>query len=91
MNVEMEYYHVIKQKTGKQNYLQDVWEEHEDIDNFSFTDDLSRAMKFYEYSRAPKYLWDDLKNKPIETLAELCEFFNAELVSIRKKTIWEVI
>lgn len=95
MKSEQETYYVAKRLTGKRNYLEDVWEEWGEDINYSFTDDLSRAMMFSEYFLesnigAPKYLWDDLNKKVIRSLKEMCEFFNAEMVMVKKTTTWRV-
>lgn len=60
--------------------------------NYEFTEDPFKAYNFPSYSdRAPKYLWDDVKEKNIETIAEACEYLKGRLVEIHVKitTEWE--
>lgn len=93
MDTKIEKYYGIK--VGEM-YLEGVWEwdyldEDEEI-NYSFSDKLSKAMRFYapdDY--APKYLWDDVKEKDIETIVEASEYFKGEVNPIEKITLWKEI
>lgn len=90
----MEYsksYHVLK--VGDL-YLEDVWEDFNNEENYCFTENLSEAMPFYrldEFSSAPKYLYDYKNNKSINTINEMCEFFNGKMVEVSKTIIWKEI
>jgi len=93
MSTETKHYYVMK---AGSLYLEDVWEEWEDDINYSFTEKLSKAMKFYEYNLtsewgAPKYLWNNVAEKNIKTLEEMCEFFNGEMIKVAMKTIWKEV
>lgn len=88
-------YYVVKRKdTGE--YFEDVWEEHHDDINYSFTSDISKAFVFYPYmikndDYAPKYLWDDVHDVTIQSVTHMCRYFNAEVVQVMKETQWSEI
>lgn len=50
-------------------------------DNFSFTDDVDQAYKFYDYVDVPKYLGCGLKN-----VEDVCAYLNGHVVKVVKKT-----
>lgn len=85
-----DYFYVMK-KGNK--YFEDVWEECEDDINYTFTDNLSRAMTFSEYRLtsdvgAPKYLWDDKQEKIVKSIKDMCKMFDGRMVKIVKRTEW---
>lgn len=80
-------------------YLEDVWEPvdyGDESSNYSFTPHLSKAKIFHEYSLdssygAPKYLWNDQESSNINTIDEMCEYFQSEMVKVLKQKTWKEI
>lgn len=87
MNTEREIsYEIVVLRTFK-GYLEKVWEEGDDeCVNCSFTNDPLLAYKIYDYGNVPKYLWNDKTDKPVKTIAEMCEVLNGELVKYEVHT-----
>lgn len=89
-------YYAIK-KNCSDKYFEGAWECHsEDEKNYSFTSDLSRAQVFYRHSLdspygAPKYLWDEERERIIRTLDEMCEYFNCSIVKVAKEELWREV
>ncbi|PFJ28998.1 hypothetical protein [Bacillus thuringiensis] len=83
-------YHVLKTDRG---YFCDAWEEwDEDVENFSFTDEITKAHKFIggltpKWGNAPKYLWNDKEEKIIDNLKEAQEYFGGEILKVVKTEI----
>lgn len=88
MNMQREQTYTITVLRTPEGFLEDVWEEWEDAINYSFTDDPLRAWKFKDMSSStPKYLWDEINEKSIDTISEACKYFNGDLVTYEVKTI----
>ncbi|MEJ1517880.1 hypothetical protein R3O67_32430 [Bacillus cereus] len=83
-------FHVLKTDRG---YFCNAWEEwDENVENFSFTDNIANAYKFTggltpTWGNTPKYLWNDKENKIIDNLKEAQEYFGGEILKVVKTEI----
>lgn len=76
-------------------YFCDAWENYDDAENFNFTDDIEEAYQFVggltpSWGNAPKYLRNDIKNKPINNLKQMHEYFGGEILTITKTEITKI-
>lgn len=71
-------------------YLKDAYESYDDEEeNFDFTCDAKQAYHFLDNVDIPKYMWNNIDQKNVLDVKELCDFLNGELIKVSVKTIVE--